>query len=312
VQLAFIKPKTLSIMSKFNLQNLYRDVNVSLEFISPDEARNYLLHNFANNRPLKTEHLKDLTREMKMSRFFLSSDAITFESDGQLTNGQHRLSAVVESGTIQPFIVIKNMLPECKSIIDVGKKRMMADRITVSGVKISTIYCSAVRHAMAVVNNRNIGTTEYARPSHDDLVASQYIKHKEFFDILTEVKLSHIRAFWMGGALKIYAEMKSKPNKIYPHGMNALDRTLHWIYIVTTGCSDVGPVQKEYDIAAIKVQQKALTRKQQDNKYWCDPEAWCLTVAAAHHFMTGTGITNLYKASKDPFTPFKRLPSTNN
>lgn len=297
-------------MDNLNLVNSYENVTVNVELITPLLAKSYLTKNFEHNRNVKSEHLKALTLEMKMNRFYLSNDAITFEQNGKLTNGQHRLNAVVESDTSQPFLVARNMVSTSKSIIDVGKRRNMADRIQVGGIEISLRECSSVRHAMATNILSSLGTNQYARTYHDNIVAHQYKKHTQFFDEIKKHNFSNTKAFWIGAALKIYAEMLYN-NKQYAHGMSPLNRSLHFIYILHLGASDIAPVTKEYDFAATCLKNKALTRKSDEGKYWDDPHSWACTITAAYNFMIGKGTSKIHSAKKDPFSDFKSLPSTN-
>ena len=82
----------------------------------------------------------------------LSDSAIVLIQKILLVNGQHnRLLAVIKTGLTQPFIVIKNLPDKSKLIMDVGKSRVMSDRITVSGIRITRKECSIIRHAMSKV-----------------------------------------------------------------------------------------------------------------------------------------------------------------
>ena len=95
------------ITSKLTEQ--YKDVQVGIEFITPQQAQIYMNRNFANNRKTVLNSIQELEREMKAGRFILSDSAICFNTENILVNGQHRLLAVIKTGLTQPFIVIKNL-----------------------------------------------------------------------------------------------------------------------------------------------------------------------------------------------------------
>ena len=220
------------------LSTLYEGIDYSLEFITPEKAQFYLEKNFENNRKISTNNLEELKREMKNSRFILSDSAICFDVDGTLVNGQHRLLAVVQTGMTQPFLVVKNMPSKSKQIMDVGKSRCMSDRITVSGVRISRRDCATIRHAMATLG-QTTGTEQYARPCHDAIVAETYLKHNQFLFLMSKVcptNTTRVRSFFLGAALKIYAEMtyngQITRNKKYNHTMNPKERALHWLKVI--------------------------------------------------------------------------------
>ena len=98
------------ITSKLTEQ--YKDVQVGIEFITPEQAQIYMGRNFKNNRKVVLSNILELEKEMKTDRFILSDSAICFNTENVLVNGQHRLLAVIKTGLTQPFLVVKN-LPDC-------------------------------------------------------------------------------------------------------------------------------------------------------------------------------------------------------
>ena len=61
------------ITSKLTEQ--YKDVQVGIEFITPQQAQIYMNRNFANNRKTVLNSIKELEREMKAGGFTLSNSA---------------------------------------------------------------------------------------------------------------------------------------------------------------------------------------------------------------------------------------------
>ncbi len=81
--------------------------------------------------------------------------------------------------------------------MDVGKSRVMSDRITVSGIRITRKECSIIRHAMSKVTGNTTGTEQFSRPCHDNIVAQTYIKHDQFLNYVNKLHCSKTRAsFW--------------------------------------------------------------------------------------------------------------------
>ena len=87
------------------------------EIVSPDIAAHYLRSNIINRR-LRPKTVKRYEEEMRQNSWTLTSDAIAFDEDGNLIQGQHRLHAVVKSGLAQPFWVARNMPSESKQNLD--------------------------------------------------------------------------------------------------------------------------------------------------------------------------------------------------
>lgn len=88
--------------------------------IGPEQAKQLLALNDEHNRTLKGKNIKRYAEYMQENEFLLSNDAITIDENGVHINGQNRLSAVVKTGCSAPFIVLYNVPPETKNIINNG------------------------------------------------------------------------------------------------------------------------------------------------------------------------------------------------
>lgn len=107
-----------------------------IELVTPEVAERYLRTNSAN-RALRPAAVKEYISEMESGDWLLGCDAIGFDVNGVLINGQHRLNAVVKSGISSDFIVARNLPTKSKNALDVGKRRQLHERITIAGHKIN-------------------------------------------------------------------------------------------------------------------------------------------------------------------------------
>lgn len=75
--------------------------------VDPDKARKWLLKN-KNNRPIDEKKVDLYAKHMKKGTWAMKRPApIEMDIDGNLINGQHRLLAVLKSGsTIKMKIII--------------------------------------------------------------------------------------------------------------------------------------------------------------------------------------------------------------
>jgi len=297
------------------------NTNVEIEFVTPEKAAYYLSLNFSDNRNLSDKAIQELSSEMRSERFTLSDSAICFDTRGELVNGQHRLSAIVRSKTVQPLLILKNVPDETKLILDVGRVRRMDDRITIAGTKITKNYCAAVRHAMCPIGDTKsmIGTTAFSKPRHDKEVAALFRAHSNFFDKLTDLKFGSCRTFWIASALKIFVQMEHNKGdsrrKNYLHRMDSFERAIHWLNITSTGMAgDIHGIPQSInpeDRAAQFIWKTATQRLTSQNLKWSDGYAWGLTVSAAYHFMMGTSPSYVKKVTEDPFNDFRKIKPTN-
>ena len=100
--------------------------------ITPRIARSMLDRN-VSNRPLRKSHVRRYAKLMREGRWHVTSDAIAFSTEGRLLNGQHRLGAVVQSGTAQKMLICTGLDPEVFQFLDYGKKRTLSDALAIKG-----------------------------------------------------------------------------------------------------------------------------------------------------------------------------------
>lgn len=82
-------------------------MNCELVDITPEIARSYLNHN-GHNRPIRKFWVRELALRMKEGSFETRRDGLLIDENGNLLNGQHRLSAVIESGsTVKMWVQTK-------------------------------------------------------------------------------------------------------------------------------------------------------------------------------------------------------------
>jgi hypothetical protein len=289
------------------------DIEVQVELITPEIAKNYLSCNFENNRILRKNWVKELATLLRKNEFNLSWDCITFDEEGVLVNGQHRLNAVVEANLAAPFFVAKNLPHVVAQQGDNGKRRTQSERITVGGTVMKRQECAAIKNALCELNTPYTGTYLYGYSRYDKLITEMYKKHSKFFTQLD--KLNYLQNKYTGSALavalKIFAEMSHKPARSkFRHGQNAFDRSIFWLDLMTQGYSERFELNNATDLSPL-VAKKELSRRKELRKATWDVAALRLAVKAGHLFMKGISAKKIRPTDKDPFTSFKSLPSTN-
>jgi len=124
------------------------------ETIDEETALKYLEHNTAN-RPVRARFVQHLATDMLNGNWRPGTSAIGFRDDGTLTDGQHRLNAVVVANkqarkqNRDPVIVQMDVvrgLPEASmAYIDRGIKRTTGDEFSRDGVRNPTLVAAATR-----------------------------------------------------------------------------------------------------------------------------------------------------------------------
>lgn len=85
-------------MNKTNTILNNNDVSMTITIVTPDIAKQWLKQN-TNNRKIKEAVVDAYAKDMLNGKWTINNDSITFDKNGILTNGQHRLMAVIKSST---------------------------------------------------------------------------------------------------------------------------------------------------------------------------------------------------------------------
>lgn len=149
--------------------NIIHENNViSIRELTPAHASKILESRNLANRNINQARVTEYSQAMKDGEWQFNGDPIRFTSDGILSDGQHRLTAVVRSGVSQTFLIIENMEKETKLTLDAGKARNGGDTLAINlGVKScdAAVISGAIklygRHSMAkgLSSSRSLGLT---------------------------------------------------------------------------------------------------------------------------------------------------------
>jgi len=112
--------------------------------ITPTLAQEWLEVNRNNRTPRKT-HVARLARDMAEGRWKMTGEAIAFDSEGNLQNGQHRLMAIIEAAVKVPMLVVRGVPPESFDVIDQGSVRTTGDALRALGIPDPSLIGAASR-----------------------------------------------------------------------------------------------------------------------------------------------------------------------
>jgi hypothetical protein len=83
---------------------------ITVEKIGPDRAADILEHHNGRSRSLTAKTTGKYVRAIEANEWPFLGDPIRFDHQGDLLDGQHRLAAVVETGTVIEFVLIHGIL----------------------------------------------------------------------------------------------------------------------------------------------------------------------------------------------------------
>lgn len=116
----------------------------SVELITPHKAQEYLRNN--HNRPLSKRIVHGYAQQMRRGEWVLTHQGLAFSADGQLLDGQHRLSAIIASGCSVSMLVSRHVPDVAQLSMDIGAKRTVTDAAKlVYGIELHKTAAAVVR-----------------------------------------------------------------------------------------------------------------------------------------------------------------------
>lgn len=163
---------------------------VQIESITPGRAKRLLKRNTIN-RPLRPSHVAYFVSLIQRGEWVVNNDAIMVAVDGTLLNGQHRLTAIAESGRAVEMLVMRDVDPLTMRHIDDGLHRTMADLTGLDRSLVADCQLIAAIFRQAMGNNSRVmkASTEqildivpWWKPAHDALLEIGGVKRTAGFN----------------------------------------------------------------------------------------------------------------------------------
>lgn len=117
-------------------------------------------------RPITKSLIRKYVTDMKAGKFGLCPEPITFDINGNLTDGQHRLEAVLQSGVTIKAMVSTGWPPETIDLINRGRTRSIAEQLHLHGTSNAIVTAAAVNALVRIVYRGNAGSISYAIAEH--------------------------------------------------------------------------------------------------------------------------------------------------
>jgi len=132
-------------------------VQSQIEIITPATAKAILLAN-GRNRPLSERTVQRYTDDIRNNRWKQNGATIVIATNGDLIDGQHRLSSVVRANKAVAFLVVRNVEAEAFDTIDNGKGRSCMDILSIAGYEHAKTVSTASRVAYIYASGANFAS----------------------------------------------------------------------------------------------------------------------------------------------------------
>jgi|SRR5215472_1381737 len=124
----------LERMPNKNGRSMLPKQTMSVIAVTPAMAAAWL-SNGGKNRNLSRRRVEQYTAAMRRGEWRMTYEAIKLDADGQVRDGQHRLTGIVESGTTQMLLVVYGVEEAAFDVMDSGKPRSVGDILSIHDVQ---------------------------------------------------------------------------------------------------------------------------------------------------------------------------------
>ncbi len=261
--------------------------SVDIELVTPDTAKAYLQKNTAN-RSLRPLAVSEYVAEMKAGGWVLGCDAIGFDRNGTLINGQHRLNALIKSGLSFEFIVARDLPVKSIDALDIGKRRMLHERLTIAGNKLNarqTNICSLLITPWSSNHLVRVKTSVQR-----EMLVAVHKEYKEAIDQVTSM-VSNINGCELAAG-------------VYLANHASYSEVRDFLNLVTTGVRYDGTSQQGDSAARLYREYRINMRAR--SKRGNDMQNFRLAVTAAEKFASKAPVSSLRAYQQNPFFDMER------
>lgn len=126
---------------------------ISCSMIITPELAQFILETYnKRNRPITENRVRRYADAMKQGRFSFTSQGISFNRDGEMNNGQHRLLAIVQSKQSVRLYLTFGEDVDAFEVLDTAGTRTGSDALSILGRKNTIPLSATVRMIYAIEN----------------------------------------------------------------------------------------------------------------------------------------------------------------
>lgn len=187
----------------------------TIERVTPTGARAILRGN-RHNRNMRPPRVRELAGAMQRGEWELNGETIKIASDGTLLDGQHRLAAVIESGVAIETVVMRGLPPEAQETVDTGRRRRVADVLTIAGYPDAHALAAALNVLHRYRTGQRIDFSRAAAPTPQQALSLL----EEAPEIIDSVRVARRVTKEIGGPIGVFAALHCVFHEIYPAEAN--------------------------------------------------------------------------------------------
>ena len=130
------------------------DIHTWNMLMTPEGASQLLAIKF-HNRPKSPTHIKRMVSDIQNDKWHTSYDPIKIDTEYKLSDGQHRLEAIKQSGVTLPVVIYYPVVEDQYKYIDQGLKRTGSHQIHMQGISDAPLIASGLKGVFKFVVGRD-------------------------------------------------------------------------------------------------------------------------------------------------------------
>lgn len=147
--------------------------------VTPELAQSWLSRN-RRNRPLRKAQVAKYARSMARGAWQITGEAIKFDNNGDIIDGQHRLHAVIEAGEPILIFVVRGLAPSAQDVMDTGIKRKAGDALGLNGYRNASNLAASARLAITYEAGQiRHAAQQYLIPVSNDEIMDFVLAHPD-------------------------------------------------------------------------------------------------------------------------------------
>jgi hypothetical protein len=190
-----------------------RGVFTEVITVTPGLASELLKRN-PDNRNLKPIKAQHFAADMIGGRWAFNGEPIIIAKTGELNDGQHRLTALIEANTTLPFLFVFGIVRDTRTTVDQGSARGAGDYLTMDGHSYAKNAATAAKYIIAY--ERSNGRNLSARGTITNSEVLERVRNDEAVTTAAAYAHRHVKSYRYLCAHSIIATAHYLLSEIHP------------------------------------------------------------------------------------------------
>ena len=183
--------------------------------VTPKLAREMIKLNKENQRYMRVMKVAQFMMDMRGSNWLVTGQGISFDWDGHLCDGQHRLRACINAKRPFRTLAMFGCDPKVFTKVDIGRSRSPGDILHIAGITNATTTAAAIRWLKSYKSNTiTPGQTSANAPMTAEAILNYCMEHgdlrKRISEKITLIKGAKLASPSMGLAFYTLFYRKNK------------------------------------------------------------------------------------------------------